>query len=170
MAWREMNFDGVKVPGRTLQIRQMRRDQTRWSWKSDITSQDPFCSIGCKHLTKQWYGALYSIITHKIMVNNAGLISRNPFAGDHERNYRNVIDVNLTAVIESTRLAMNEFKKFQKTGLVINVSSMSGIFPLGVSPIYSASKAGVWLVLPIYVHACAGSSHLMKHDINSVSP
>ena len=57
------------------------------------------------------------------------------------------IDINLTAMIKSTRLAIDVFLKQPKPeegpiGVIVNTASISGFYPSFPAPIYGASKWG----------------------------
>ncbi|XP_071171439.1 15-hydroxyprostaglandin dehydrogenase [NAD(+)]-like isoform X2 [Mytilus edulis] len=74
--------------------------------------------------------------TVDIMVNNAGIMNEN--------QWRTTIDINLTAVIHGSLLAMNHMKnKSTGGGLIVNVSSLAGVMPVSFCPAYTASKHGV---------------------------
>eukprot|EP01120_Amphizonella_sp_Union-15-10_P005601 TRINITY_DN1677_c0_g1_i3.p1 TRINITY_DN1677_c0_g1~~TRINITY_DN1677_c0_g1_i3.p1 ORF type:complete len:259 (+),score=49.61 TRINITY_DN1677_c0_g1_i3:35-811(+) len=80
-----------------------------------------------------------------IMVNNAGIsLSQEGITdGDDAVKWKLLVDINFTAVIEGTQLAINHFREFKKNGVVINTSSTSALSPLVLAPVYSATKAGV---------------------------
>ncbi len=78
------------------------------------------------------------------MINNAGITSSNDFMND--TNWPRVVSVNLNAVIEGTQCAAQLMTKQESGGVIVNVSSVSAIYPLGLDPVYSASKAGVQIV------------------------
>jgi len=96
---------------------------------------------------------------------------------DHRQdsNWRLVLDIDLAAVIEGTRLAVNLMttkneaalrppppppatattlgasatpearapQRFARGGVVVNVASAAGLFPMPFAPVYAAAKAGV---------------------------
>ena len=73
-----------------------------------------------------------------VVVVNAG-VGGGASKGDWQKSGRTVIQVNLTAQIESIMLA----KKHMKPGSVIAVVASSGaVYPMPVAPSYAASKAG----------------------------
>ncbi|RVW49747.1 15-hydroxyprostaglandin dehydrogenase [Vitis vinifera] len=93
-----------------------------------------------KHLAT--YGGL------DICVNSAGIGTHEPFHKDQTENsglWRRTINVNLVAVIDCTRLAIQTMQAAKKPGVIINMGSASGLYPMYVDPIYSASKGGVVL-------------------------
>ena len=77
-----------------------------------------------------------------IVYNNAGVGGEDLF-GDEAGPWKRMVDINLTAVIEGTRLAVRELRKHQRGGVVINTASMGGLLPMPNSPVYAATKAGV---------------------------
>jgi NAD(P)-dependent dehydrogenase (short-subunit alcohol dehydrogenase family) len=77
-----------------------------------------------------------------IVANIAGIGDGDLFAGD-PGDWRRVIDVNLTALIESTRLAVRAMRRGGNGGVIVNLASWVGLYPMADSPVYSAAKAGV---------------------------
>lgn len=78
-----------------------------------------------------------------VMVNNAGIAERGDFADPAEAsNWRAVVGVDLAAAIDGTRLGVGVMGS-GGGGVVINVASAGGIFPMPFSPVYSAAKAGL---------------------------
>ncbi|MCC6381867.1 MAG: SDR family NAD(P)-dependent oxidoreductase [Dehalococcoidia bacterium] len=95
--------------------------------------------------TEDLAGAFACALEHfgrfDIAFNNAGIAGEDLFedtAGDWQR----VVDVNLTAVIDATRIAVREMRRLGG-GVVVNTASMGGILPIPDSPVYAATKAGV---------------------------
>jgi len=56
-------------------------------------------------------------------------------------DWRRVMDINLTAVIEGTKLAVQAMKG--RGGQILNVGSAAGLYPMQFGPLYTASKGGV---------------------------
>lgn len=77
-----------------------------------------------------------------ILVNNAGIIIDKALMLMEPKDWQDVIDTNLTGVFNATRACIVGFLK-QKSGDVINISSVSGVFGLPRQVNYSASKGGV---------------------------
>ena len=99
-----------------------------------------------------------------IMFNNAGVSLETPFGfpfATPSPVWRKLIDINLTAVIEGTQLACQEFKKGGKGGVVINTASMGGILPMIDSPIYAASKVLSSILLIINVSFCRRQLYIL---------
>jgi NAD(P)-dependent dehydrogenase (short-subunit alcohol dehydrogenase family) len=76
-----------------------------------------------------------------IVCNNAGIGGEDLFADD-PGPWEKMIAINLTAVIDATRLAVREMRK-GRSGVIINTASMGGLLPMPGSPVYAATKAGV---------------------------
>jgi NAD(P)-dependent dehydrogenase (short-subunit alcohol dehydrogenase family) len=79
--------------------------------------------------------------TLDIVHNNAGIGGEDLF-GDDAGDWARTIDINLTAVIDATRIAVREMRR-GRGGVIINTASMGGLLPMPESPVYAASKAGV---------------------------
>lgn len=77
-----------------------------------------------------------------IVFNNAGIGGEDLFADD-PGPWQRIIEINLVAVIDATRIAVREMRRAGKGGVIINTASMGGLLPMPDSPVYAASKAGV---------------------------
>ncbi|XP_076102329.1 15-hydroxyprostaglandin dehydrogenase [NAD(+)]-like isoform X2 [Mytilus galloprovincialis] len=93
--------------------------------KCDVRSENDFTALFNGVLTK------YSSID--LIVNNAGII--------HEKQWKNCVDINLNGVIQGSMLAMDNMK--HDGGVIVNVSSLSGVLPTLYAPVYAATKAAV---------------------------
>ncbi|KAJ3107312.1 hypothetical protein HDU97_004451 [Phlyctochytrium planicorne] len=81
-----------------------------------------------------------------IVVNNAGINESHKLFQGPGRKWSKVLDVNLTAVIHGTELAINQMLTQSPKGsggVIVNTASISGLVALGPIPVYSASKHGV---------------------------
>jgi 15-hydroxyprostaglandin dehydrogenase (NAD) len=76
-----------------------------------------------------------------VVCNNAGIGGEDLFA-DAPGDWQRTVDINLTGVIDATRLAVREMKR-GRGGVIINTASMGGLLPMPGSPVYAATKAGV---------------------------
>lgn len=78
-----------------------------------------------------------------ILVNNAGIIRREDAVDFSEKNWDDVININLKTVFFFCQAAANQFIKQQSGGKIINIASMLA-FQGGIRvPSYTASKSGV---------------------------
>ncbi|GLT37477.1 hypothetical protein SLA2020_117930 [Shorea laevis] len=108
--------------------------------RCDVTNTGDITTAFEKHVAT--YGGL------DICINGAGISNRIPFENDQtdgSNSWRRVINVNLIAVIDCTRLAIRTMQAMQKPGVIINLGSSAGLYPSTKDPVYSSSKAGVVL-------------------------
>ncbi|MEM7564722.1 MAG: SDR family oxidoreductase, partial [Pseudomonadota bacterium] len=77
-----------------------------------------------------------------ILVNNAGILRDRSLLKMSHQEWQQVIDVNLTGVFLCGREAATQMTKHQKSGVIINISSISRAGNPGQSN-YAAAKAGV---------------------------
>ena len=79
----------------------------------------------------------------RLLVNNAGLLSRGKFDERGLQESLNVIDVNVTALVHLAREAVIRFKKTDSKCYLLNVGSLNSYISTGDSAIYSGTKAFV---------------------------
>lgn len=89
---------------------------------------------------------IYCFMMHLHKVNNAGMSHELPekFGDADLQRVRDIINVNIVAVNELTRVALPSLLKNQQAnlrGLIINVGSASGLLPTPLLACYGASKA-----------------------------
>ncbi|BAP86584.1 2-deoxy-D-gluconate 3-dehydrogenase [Paucilactobacillus hokkaidonensis JCM 18461] len=77
-----------------------------------------------------------------ILINNAGMIKRNPLLESKDEDWDKVISINLSAVYHMSLAASKEFAK-QKSGKIINIGSMLSFQGGKFIPSYTAAKHGV---------------------------
>jgi 3-oxoacyl-[acyl-carrier protein] reductase len=77
-----------------------------------------------------------------ILVNNAGITRDRTLMSMSREDWTEVIETDLTGVFNTTRAAIITFLK-QKSGCVVNISSVGGVRPLPGQVNYAAAKAGV---------------------------
>ncbi|KAG0248514.1 hypothetical protein BG011_010187 [Mortierella polycephala] len=78
-----------------------------------------------------------------IIVNNAGIAEYKPLWEDDIGIWKKVVEIDLMAVIEGTRLGIEALKKQGRGGVIINTASLAGLYPQPLTPVYSAAKFGV---------------------------
>lgn len=102
--------------------------------KADVSSEDEvkdmFSSI------KEKYSKI------DVLVNNAGLMRNSLLALTSTELFDHTIDVNLKGTFLCTRYASNMMRK-QRSGRIINISSIVGLQGCEGQAVYSASKAAV---------------------------
>jgi NAD(P)-dependent dehydrogenase (short-subunit alcohol dehydrogenase family) len=101
-----------------------------------------------------------------VLVNNAGIMEcmtilylfkrltlvdeDGNFWADEDAESYPTIDINLTALVKSTRLAISTFLRQPKpkdggpVGIIVNTTSIAGLAPCFPAPIYAASKWGIF--------------------------
>lgn len=77
-----------------------------------------------------------------ILINNAGITKDNLLMRMSEEDFDKVIDVNLKSVFNMTKAIQRSFLK-QRSGSIINMSSVVGVKGNAGQTNYAASKAGV---------------------------
>lgn len=77
-----------------------------------------------------------------ILINNAGMIKRNPILESKDTDWDHVIAINLSAVYHLSLAASKEFAK-QKSGKIVNIGSMLSFQGGKFIPSYTAAKHGV---------------------------
>ncbi|MEY8515429.1 3-oxoacyl-[acyl-carrier-protein] reductase [Lachnospiraceae bacterium 29-84] len=85
------------------------------------------------------------IATYKrldILVNNAGITRDNLILKMKEEEFEDVIDTNLKGVFHTSKHAARQMLR-QKSGSIVNISSISGVMGNAGQTNYAASKAGV---------------------------
>lgn len=97
--------------------------------QADVSVKEDLRSVFGR--TKEVFGGLH------IVCNNAGI--------GNEKKWRQMLDINLVAVMEGTFLGLEHMsvRRGGQGGTIINVSSFGGIVPMPKNPAYSASKHGV---------------------------
>lgn len=77
-----------------------------------------------------------------ILVNNAGIVRRRPFDELSEKDWDEVLAVNLKSVFLATRLVLPHMRA-RRWGRIINLSSVAAQTGGVIGPHYAASKAGI---------------------------
>lgn len=105
------------------------------------------CAIGCNVADYAACGEMAKQILseHKkvdILVNNAGVTRDNLLIKMSEEDYDIVLDTNLKGAFNITKHLVKSFLK-QRSGKIINISSVSGVMGNAGQANYSAAKAGL---------------------------
>lgn len=75
-----------------------------------------------------------------VVCNIAGIGGDNRWLADEASDWREVIEIDLVAVIDVTRQAIDAMTD---GGAIVNLSSLIALYPMAAAPIYGAAKAGV---------------------------
>ena len=100
-----------------------------------------------------------------ILVNNAGITVDKALMMMSPEDWSNVIDTNLTGVFNASRACIVTFMK-QKSGAIVNISSVSGVIGLPRQVNYSASKGGI----NAFTKALAKEVAAFGVRVNAVAP
>ena len=104
------------------------------AYKSDASQL-----IQCDELVKSF---LKDFETIDVLINNAGITRDNLLLRLREEDFDQVIEVNLKSVFNMTKACQRIFLK-NKSGSIINMSSVVGVKGNAGQSNYSASKAGI---------------------------
>jgi 2-deoxy-D-gluconate 3-dehydrogenase len=120
--------------------------------KADLSTKD--CVEEIVNTTVQKLGAI------DILVNNAGIIRRSPFTEFSEKDWDDVMNINIRTLFFLSQAVTRIFIKQQRGGKIINTASMLSFQGGILVPSYTSSKSAV-----------AGLTRLManelaKHNIN----
>ena len=77
-----------------------------------------------------------------LLVNNAGFGAFGEFAANGLERQRQMIDLNIGALVELSHLYLQPMKQ-RTTGAIVNVASIAGLVPLPYNAVYGATKAFV---------------------------
>ena len=117
--------------------------------------------------------ALNEFGTIDILVNNAGLQKDSPFPDMSLRDWKEVLDVNLTGQFLCAREAVRTFNRqslrpsvSRALGKIIFMSSVHEVIPWAGHVNYAASKGGVMLLMKSIAQELAGQ----KIRVNSIGP
>lgn len=86
--------------------------------------------------------ALYRFGSIDVLINNAGISNQSLITDLSEQDWNDIIGVNLTGVFNCTQAVLPHMIN-QKSGKIINISSMWGEVGASCEVAYSAAKAGV---------------------------
>lgn len=120
--------------------------------EADLSSLDPISTIIEKSL--QEFGHI------DILVNNAGIIRREDVVDFTEKDWDDVMNINLKTLFFLSQAVCRQFIKQGNGGKIINIASMLS-FQGGIRvPSYTASKSGVKGITMLM------ANELAKHNIN----
>lgn len=111
-----------------------------------LTGENCFCSpmdVADINSVEETVQSVLREFSHiDILVNNAGISLIKPFLDTTAEEWRRMIDVNLTGVFNVTK-AVAPSMVSRKSGAIINISSVWGVYGASCEVAYSAAKAGV---------------------------
>jgi 3-oxoacyl-[acyl-carrier protein] reductase len=150
------DIDREGVEKTAVEIRAL--GQKALAYQANITSSDEMNNVAKAVLNE--FGRI------DILVNNAGA-SKIPqsFYSQPEDDADFILDVILRGPMKCTRAVINHMIS-RRTGKIINISSVTGIYPVQNLCIYSAAKAG----LIAFTKALASEVAPYGINVNSIAP
>jgi NAD(P)-dependent dehydrogenase (short-subunit alcohol dehydrogenase family) len=103
--------------------------------------------MGCDLMDRAQTERLFELVADvygrlDVLVNNVGMTSAERFDVRSVESIEREISLNLTSPLVATRIAI-PLLKASRDARVVTTVSLGGIFPLGETPIYTASKFGL---------------------------
>jgi 3-oxoacyl-[acyl-carrier protein] reductase len=129
-----VNYNGsaARAEETVREIRDM--GQMAESYQCNVSDYDAVAEM-IQYVVKT-YGRL------DILVNNAGITKDNLIMRMSEQDFDDVLDINLKGTFHTIRHTARQMLK-QRSGRIINISSVSGVLGNAGQANYAASKAGV---------------------------
>jgi NAD(P)-dependent dehydrogenase (short-subunit alcohol dehydrogenase family) len=131
----DINHDGAKAVA--AEINAALGEGVAFAFPLDVTKED------------QWIYALEEADAAmggiSVLVNNAGISRSGNIEQLSYEDWKLVMSVNVDSVFLGTKHALRYMRAHQP-GSIINISSIAGLIAAHNSPVYNASKAGVWLL------------------------
>lgn len=131
----DINHHGAKAVA--AEINAALGEDTAFAFPLDVTKED------------QWIYALEEADAAmggiSVLVNNAGISRGGNIEQLSYEDWKLVMSVNVDSVFLGTKHALRYMRAHQP-GSIINISSIAGLIAAHNSPVYNASKAGVWLL------------------------
>lgn len=101
-----------------------------------------------------------------ILVNCAGIIRRSPSVDFTEKDWDDVMNVNLKSLFFLSQAAARQFMKQESGGKIVNIASMLSFQGGIMVPSYTASKSGVMGLTRLL--ACEWAPHNI--NVNAIAP
>lgn len=153
----DINHEGAKAVA--AEINAEHGEGTAFAFPLDVTKED------------QWIYALEEADAAmggiSVLVNNAGISRGGNIEQLSYEDWKLVMSVNVDSVFLGTKHALKYMREHQP-GSIVNISSIGGLIAAHNSPVYNASKAGVWLLSKGIALHCAKQGLDIRS--NSVHP
>ncbi len=126
----DVNKEKCEETAREIQ----KKNRKAWSYQIDVSNYKQVESLFDGEMAK--WGSI------DVLVNNAGITRDNLILRMKEEEWDDVIKINLKGVFNFCKAA-SRFMMKQRSGVIINISSIIGIMGNAGQVNYSASKAGI---------------------------
>ncbi len=139
--------------------------------ENEVKQRGVRCKASCVDIkdfenVKQWIARVKEDFGRlDILVNNAGIVIDKPLMMMSRGDWDEVIDTNLSGMFNAAKACIVTFMK-QKSGDIVNISSVSGVIGLPGQTNYSASKGGI----NAFTKALAKEVAPFKVRVNAVAP
>lgn len=102
---------------------------------------------------------------YDIVVNNAGIANQKSlFSQPDSKELDRILNINLRAPMEATRIAARYFKSTNRQGVVLNTASVGGLLPVSLMESYGTTKSA----LIFFTTTCKRLAPLVR--VNAVAP
>lgn len=128
--------------------------------QTDLQNPDEILQM-FEHLRQQWNGV-------DVLVNNAGLGHKAPLLTGETDQWKEMLDVNVLALLICSREAVKDMQKNGDNGHVIHISSMSGHRVPPGGGVYSATKFSVRALTEALRHELRHASSQIR--VTAISP
>ncbi|HEX7761829.1 MAG TPA: SDR family oxidoreductase [Caulobacteraceae bacterium] len=135
VALADINLDGAKAVA--AEIDAAWGAGTAFAFSLDVTDEAQWIFA-----LEEADGAMGGI---SVLVNNAGISRGGNIEQLSLEDWKLVMSVNVDSVFLGTKHAL-KYLRANQPGSIINISSIAGLIAAHNSPVYNASKAGVWLL------------------------
>lgn len=81
-----------------------------------------------------------------VLVNNAGIVRFGPLLEQDSDSFRDVVEVNLIGTFQCSRSVVRRLVATNRSGAIINITSMNGVAAGPNAGAYGATKAGIALL------------------------
>ncbi|KAJ2375631.1 hypothetical protein IW150_002442 [Coemansia sp. RSA 2607] len=109
--------------------------------------------------------ALDTFGTLDIIVNNAGIANEcSLFSQENAQELTRILDLNLKAPMDATRVAVRYFRQAGRPGVVLNTASVGGLMPISLMESYGTTKAA----LIFFTASCKALAPHVR--VNAVAP
>lgn len=118
----------------TPEVKELKKNEKVLIIKGDITKE--------KEIKSAIKESIKKFDRIDILINNAAIAQKKLFMDTDERDWEELVNVNILGVLNVTKQMIPEMIS-RKSGLIINIASGAGIFGVGELSIYSLTKAAV---------------------------